>query len=66
MNTFTIDTDKYYPVCYKITDAKTFKNLVYYFILANHHVYYNIHDCTIHDYRLACLTGAFRIIAIDF
>ena len=55
MNTFTIDTDEYYPVCYKVNDAKTFKNLVYYFMLANH-VYY----------RLARLTGAFKIIAIDF
>ena len=56
VNTFTIDTDEYYPVCYKVNDAKTFKNLVYYFMLANHHVYY----------RLARLTGAFKIIAIDF
>ena len=56
MNTFTIDTDEYYPVCYKVNDAKTFKNLVYYFVLANHHVYY----------RLARLTGAFKIVAIDF
>ena len=56
VNTFTIDTDEYYPVCHKVNDAKTFKNLVCYFILANHHVYY----------RLARLTGAFKIIAIDF
>ena len=47
---------EYYPVCYKVNDAKNFKNLVYYFMLANHHVYY----------RLARLTGAFKIIAIDF
>ena len=56
VNTCTIDTDKYYPVCYKVNDAKTFKNLVHYFMLANHHVYY----------RLARLTGVFKIIAIDF
>ena len=28
VNAFTIDTDEYYPVCYKVNDAKTFKNLV--------------------------------------
>ena len=39
MNTFTIDTDEYYPVCYKVNDAKTFKNILYYFMLTNHHVY---------------------------
>ena len=42
VNTFTIDTGEYCPVmCYKVNDAKTFKNLVYYFILAcyNHHVF---------------------------
>ena len=27
-NTFTIDTDEYYPVCYKVNDAKNFENLV--------------------------------------
>ena len=33
VNTFTIDTGEYCPVmCYKVNDAKTFKNLVYYFI----------------------------------
>ena len=56
VNTFTIDTDEHYPVCYKVNDAKAFKNAVYYFMLANHHVYY----------RLARLTGTFKIIAIDF
>ena len=56
VNIFTIDTDEYHPVCYKVNDAKTFKNAVYYFMLANHHVY-----C-----RLARLTGTFKIIAIDF
>ena len=40
VNTFTIDTDKYYPMCYKVNDAKTFKDLVYYyFTLPNHHMY---------------------------
>ena len=35
VNTFTIDTDEYYLVCYKVNDIKTFKNLVglYYIIL---------------------------------
>ena len=39
LNTFTIDTDEYYPICYKVNDAKTFKNLVHYFLLAKHHMY---------------------------
>ena len=56
MNTFTIDTGEYYLVCYKVNGGKTFKSLVHYFMLANHHVYY----------RLARLTGTFKIIAIDF
>ena len=59
MNTFTIDTDEYYPVCYKVNDAKTFKNLVYCFVLDNHHVV-GLY------YRLARLTVAFEIIAIAF
>ena len=58
MNTFTIDTDEYYPVCYKVNDAKTFKNLVYYFVLANHHV--GLY------YRLTRLIVVFKIIVIDF
>ena len=28
VNTFTIDTEKYYAVCYKVNDIKTFKNIV--------------------------------------
>ena len=28
VNAFTTDTDEYYPVCYKVNDAKAFKNLV--------------------------------------
>ena len=39
VNTFTNDSDEYYPVCFKANDAKTFKNLAYYFMLANHHVH---------------------------
>ena len=40
VNTFTIDTGEYYSVCYRVkNDPKTFKNLVYYFTLANHHMY---------------------------
>ena len=56
VNIFTIDTEEYHPVCYKVNDAKTFKTPVYYFMLANHHVY---------D-RLNRLTRTFKIIAIDF
>ena len=26
VNTYTIDTDGYYLMCYKVNDAKTFKN----------------------------------------
>ena len=58
MTTFTIDNDEYYPVCYKLNDAKTFKNLVYYFVLANHHV--GLY------YRLTRLIVVFKIIVIDF
>ena len=28
VNTFTIDTDEYYLMCYKVNDTKTFKNFV--------------------------------------
>ena len=28
VNTFTFDSDVYYPRCYKVNDGKTFKNLV--------------------------------------
>ena len=58
MTAFTIDTDEYYRVGYKVNDAKTFKNLAYYFVLANHHV--GLY------YRLVRLTVAFKIIAINF
>ena len=34
MNTFTIDADEYYPVRYKVNDAKTFKNLVAGYIIS--------------------------------
>ena len=38
VNTFTIDTDEYYLMCYKVNDMKTSKNLVglYYFTLCAH------------------------------
>ena len=38
MNTFTIDTDEYYLMCYKVNDTKTFKNLerLHYFRLCAH------------------------------
>ena len=53
VNTFTIDTEKYYSVCCKVNDTNTFKNIV--LMLLNHHVYY----------RLDRLTGTFEIIGID-
>ena len=60
VNTFTIDTDEYYPMCYKVNDAEDLKNL--YFILRlliNHHIHkYNI--C-----RLSHLTRAVKIILIQ-
>ena len=60
VNTFTIDTDDHYLMCYKVNDTKTFKNLVglYYFILcANQHI--GMYHC-----RLARLTEAFKIMLI--
>ena len=33
---FLLDTDEYYRICYKVNNAKTFKNLVYYFTLCAH------------------------------
>ena len=43
VNTFTIDTDEYYLMCYKVNDMKTFKNLVglyiiLRFVLTNQHI----------------------------
>ena len=35
VNTFTINTDKYYLVCDKVNGVKTLKNLVYYIMLAH-------------------------------
>ena len=44
-------------MCHKVNDAKTFKNpILFYSMLANNHVHY----------RLAPLTGTFKIVAIDF
>ena len=34
---FTVDTDTYYPMCYKVNDA--IKNLVYFFMLCAHKLY---------------------------
>ena len=40
VKTFTVDTEEYYPRCYKVNDAKTFKNLaVYHFTLCAHKSY---------------------------
>ena len=36
VNTFTIDTEEYYPMCYRVNMIKTFKNLVYYFTVCAH------------------------------
>ena len=52
MNTFTIDTDIYYPRCYKVNDAKTCKILVVSF--------YALCSQIICICRLACLTGTFE------
>ena len=57
VNTFTIDIDEYYPMSYKVNDAKTFKNLVYYFTLC-------VHKSSYVYCRLARSTGAFKIILI--
>ena len=40
VNTFTIETDEYYPRCYKVNYGKTFKNLVYYVMLCAHKASY--------------------------
>ena len=48
--------DEYYWMCCKVNDAKTFKNLAYYFMLAQSQI---IIYC-----RLARLTGTFQIILI--
>ena len=53
VNTFTIDTDGYYPVSYKVNYAKTFKNLVYLPLLMT--------ICILQTGQ-ARLTGAFKII----
>ena len=57
VNIFTIDTNEYYPMCDKINDAKTFKNLGYYFTVCAHKSSYVY--C-----RMAHLTVAFKIILI--
>ena len=59
MNIFPIDTDEYITQC--VTKLKMMPRpskilILFYSMLVNHHVYY----------RLACLTGTFKIIAIDF
>ena len=53
MNTFAIENDEYYQVCYKVNDAKTFKNLdiILNLLIILKHVYY----------RLAHLNGAFKL-----
>ena len=42
VNTFAIDTDEYYLMCYKVNDMNTFKSLVglYFtrFVLTNHDI----------------------------
>ena len=56
MNTFAIENDEYYQACYKVNDAKTFKNLdiILNLLIILKHVYY----------RLAHLNGAFKLILI--
>ena len=55
VNIFTINTDEYSSRCYKVNDAKTFKKLLYYFMLCAHKSY----DAF---WRLARLTGVFKNI----
>ena len=63
VNTFTIDTDEYYLMCYKVNDMKTFKYLcrpILFYAFCAHkssHILYLY-------YRLTRLTGAFKIILI--
>ena len=54
VNTFTIDTEEYYLICYKVNDTKTsFKNLVgLYYIILGFVLTNQPHNC-----RLARLTG---------
>ena len=55
VNTFTTDTDEYYPMCCKVNDAKkTLHNIFMFCAHKSSYVY-----C-----RLARLTGAFKIILI--
>ena len=58
IDTFTIDTDKYYPMHYKVNDAKTFKIFAYYFAVAHKslHEYYRI---SLEGYQTTCVKSFF-------
>ena len=53
-NAFTFDTNEYYPRCYKVNDAKTFKNAI--IIALSYH--FTLKGCK--SCQLAHLIGAFR------
>ena len=58
VNTFTLDTDKYYPRCCRVNETKTFKNLV-----ASFYTLCSQIICTAYC-RLIDLTSAFNITLI--
>ena len=54
VNTFTVNIEKYYPRCYKVNYAKTFKDLVVsFYALCSQTI------CIVYC-RLVDLTGAFK------
>ena len=77
VNTFTTETDKYYPRCYKVNYGKTFKNLVYYvsFVLTKHHMYIYCRLARLkrtfenHIYSMLCIIGSgqkgIKLYALD-
>ena len=62
VNTFTIDTDEYYPMCYKVNmmpkPLKILHIILRFVLTKNHHI------CIAYC-RLARLTGDFKIILIQ-
>ena len=63
VNTFTIETDEYYPMCYRVNmmsrPLKTLYIIILRFVLITYHHHICIEYC-----RLARLTRAFKIILI--
>ena len=60
VNTFTIDTDEYYLMCYKVNDTKT---LQAYIILGFVRAHKSSHNTCIADWLIE-LSGAFKIILL--